>query len=258
VVFGDTRTRDDVHRSVVKAILKQTNPDFVLHTGDLVAVGSDNSLWPVFFDIERDLLRKTAYFAAVGNHERNASNYYELMNARPYYSFDWGSAHFSVINSDIENVAATASERDAFWREQTRWLEDDLRGAQAADFRFVAAHQPPMTAVRRRQGDNPQMTALEPMLEKYHVTAGFFGHDHNYQHYLKNGVHYVITGGGGAPLYDVDLPPPGITKKVASVENFVVVQVNGGAARLEARTPDGQRLDTAELTGFSASAAPSR
>ena len=38
------------------------------------------------------------------------------------------------------------------------------------------------------------MTALMPLFEKYHVTAGLFGHDHNYQHYLKNGIHYVITG----------------------------------------------------------------
>jgi len=64
---------------------------------------------------------------------------------------------------------------------------------------IVLAHHPPFTAVERRQGDNPQMTALTPMFEKYHVTAGLFGHDHNYQHYLKNGVHYFTTGGGGAP-----------------------------------------------------------
>jgi hypothetical protein len=25
----------------------------------------------------------------------------------------------------------------------------------------------------------------------YHVTAAFFGHDHNYQHYLKEGIHYI-------------------------------------------------------------------
>jgi hypothetical protein len=51
-------------------------------------------------------------------------------------------------------------------------------------------------------------TGLQPDTKYYYdLTAGFFGHDHNYQHYLKNGVHYVTTGGGGAPLYDVDKPP---------------------------------------------------
>src|SRR5260370_8063699 len=99
-----------------------------------------------------------------------------------------------------------------------------------------------MTAVARRQGDNPEMTALIPLFEKEHVTAGFFGHDHNYQHYLKNGVHYVITGGGGAPLYDVDKPPAGITQKVISTEHFVAVTVTGKTAPIYAPLLHSPRL----------------
>lgn len=249
VVYGDTRTRHDVHRQVIAAILKKTSPDFVLHTGDLVANGADASLWPIFFDIERQLLRKAAFFPSLGNHERNDRNFYEFFDlpATPYYSFDWGSCHFIVLDSDINNVAKSDAARQAFWSEQVRWLEEDLKKSQSADFRFVSAHHPPLTAVARRQGDNPEMTALMPMFEKYKVTAGFFGHDHNYQHYLKNGIHYFITGGGGAPLYDVDKPPEGITRKVASTENFVVVNVNGKGAHVEAFKPDGQMLDAADL-----------
>ncbi len=40
VVYGDTRTRHDVHRNVMEAIAKLETPDFVLHTGDLVADGT--------------------------------------------------------------------------------------------------------------------------------------------------------------------------------------------------------------------------
>ncbi|MGD0498244.1 MAG: metallophosphoesterase [Bryobacteraceae bacterium] len=247
VVYGDTRTRHDVHRTVIAAILKYAHPDFAMHTGDLVADGDDLSLWPIFFDIESPLLRQVAFYPALGNHERDSKNYGDLLDAPPYYSFDWGSAHFTVINSDIANVGRTKAERDAFWAEQTRWLEADLQASQKADSRFFFAHHPPMTAVRSRQGDNPHMTALEPMFEKYKLTAGFFGHDHNYQHYLLNGIHYFITGGGGAPLYDVDLPPAGITKKVASTENFVVVQVNGKKAHVQAFKPNGETLDVADL-----------
>jgi acid phosphatase type 7 len=247
VVYGDTRTRHDVHRTVINGILKYASPDFILHTGDLVADGNDPALWPIFFDAERELLRKAAFFPSLGNHERNALSYFDFLNAKAYYSFNWGNAHFMVIDSDIENAAATKTQRDAFWQEQTRWLEDDLREAQKADFRFLFAHHPPITAVKRRQGGNPHMTALEPMFEKYRLTAGFFGHDHNYQHYVQNGVHYFVTGGGGAPLYDVDTPPAGITRKVVSTENFMVVQVDGLTARFEARTPDGQILEDTEL-----------
>ena len=247
VVFGDTRTRHDVHRMVIGGILKYANPDFVMHTGDLVEDGGDNSLWPIFFDAERELLRKTAFFPALGNHERNASNYYDYMDAKPYYSFNWGSAHFAVIDSDIANFGPTEAERTSFWQQEVNWLQADLRDAQKADLRFVFAHHPPITAVKRRQGDNPHMTALEPMFEEFRVSAAFFGHDHNYQHYVKNGISYFVTGGGGAPLYDVDSPPADITKKVESTENFVMVNVDGGKASVEARKPDGQILDTAEI-----------
>jgi hypothetical protein len=87
-----------------------------------------------------------------------------------------------------------------------------------------------------------------PMFEKYKLSAGFFGHDHNYQHYLRNGIHYFITGGGGAPLYDVNKPPEGITKKVESTEHFVVVKVEGKTARVEALRLDGTSIEVTELT----------
>jgi predicted phosphodiesterase len=248
VVYGDTRTRHEVHRKVVDAIVKYSSPDFVLHTGDLVADGADSAQWPVFFDIERELLHKAAFFPSLGNHERNNQQYYEFFNvATPYYSFDWGTAHFIVLNSDIGNVSASEIARNAYWTEQVRWLEEDLQKSQSADFRFVIAHQAPLTAVARRQGENPHMTALIPMFEKYKLTAGFFGHDHNYQHYLKNGVNYFTSGGGGAPLYDVDKPPAGITKMVESTEHFLVVKIEGKVARVEATRLDGRPLETTEL-----------
>lgn len=250
VVWGDTRSRHDVHRRVVDALVKHGIPDFVIHTGDLVADGNDSSMWPVFFDIERELLRNTAFFPSLGNHERNSRDYYDYFQVTtPYYSFNWGNAHFTILNSDIGNAASSAGARETFWTEQTRWLEEDLKGSQKAAFRFVAAHHPPFTAVAKRQDQNPQMAALVPLLEKYNVTAGFFGHDHNYQHYVKNGIHYFVTGGGGAPLYDVDKPDPAITKKVVSTEHFVTVVVDGKVAKLEAIAVDGSLIEQVELTG---------
>jgi hypothetical protein len=216
----------------------------------MVADGNDSSLWPEFFSIERELLRQTAFFPALGNHERNSRTFYDIFrNESPYYSFNWGNSHFLVLNSDIANAEESITARDLFWSVQRQWIEDDLKNSQAAHYRFIVAHHPPYTAVTRRQGDNPHMTALIPMLEKYHVSAGFFGHDHNYQHYLKNGIHYVITGGGGAPLYDVDTPPPGITQKVASIENFVTVSVNKDVAHVKAFAIDGNTLDEFDIPG---------
>jgi len=248
VVYGDTRTRHDVHRRVIAALIKHGVPDFALQSGDLVENGNDNSLWPIFFDIEKELLRQTVYFPALGNHERNSRDFYDFFQAtQPYYSFNWGNGHFIVLNSDVPNAAGSARQREAFWAEQVRWLEDDLQHSQGAAYRFIIAHHPPFTAVTSRQGSNPHMLALVPMFEKYHVSAAFFGHDHNYQHYLKNGIPYLVSGGGGAPLYDVDTPPADITQKVVKIENFLSVSVQGKQAHIEAIAIDGTKLDEMDI-----------
>jgi hypothetical protein len=247
-VYGDTRTRHEVHRRIIGEMIRRGIPDFVVHTGDLVADGTDFTQWPVFFDIEKELLRQTAFFPSLGNHERNTPYFQDLFQGEsPYYSFDWGNAHFSVIDSNIEEVGSNSQDRNAFWTKQVRWLEEDLQKHQTSTFRFVVSHHPPFTAVSRRQGDNPHITALVPLFEKYRVSAGFFGHDHNYQHFLKNGVHYVISGGGGAPLYDVDKPPVGITQKVASIENFLSVGVSGDTAHMQAIAIDGSIIEEFDL-----------
>ena len=114
VLYGDVRTRDEIHRRVVAQILRRGVPDFVLHSGDLVENGKDSALWVNFFDIERELLRQTAFFPSLGNHERNAQAFYDFFQMRlPYYSFNWGNAHFAVLDSDIGNAAPTKTARDA-------------------------------------------------------------------------------------------------------------------------------------------------
>ena len=244
LVYGDNRTRHDVHRKVVAQILQHGIPDFILHSGDMVEDGNNSSQWPIFFDIAKELLRQAAFFPALGNHERHTHYFEDIFHGgAPYYSFDWGNAHFTVIDSDIDTANQYERERGAYWAEQLRWIEDDLQSHQKADLRFIVAHHPPFTAVGSRQGDNRHMTALTPMFEKYRVTAAFFGHDHNYQHYLKNGIHYITTGGGGAPLYDVNKPPQGITVRAVSIENFVNVSVNGKSAHFQAIAIDGRTLD---------------
>jgi 3',5'-cyclic AMP phosphodiesterase CpdA len=246
-VYGDTRTRHEWHQRVADAIAK-SEPDFVLHTGDLVADGKNTSQWPIFFSIERELLRRTVFFPSLGNHERNNPQYYEFFDvSTPYYSFDWGAAHFVVLNSDVGNAAASTQARQQYWDEQARWLEEDLRKSQGAALRFAVFHHPPFTAVEKRQNQKHPVQDLVPLLERYGVHAVFNGHDHNYQHHVKNGVRYIVTGGGGAPLYPVNAPIPEVTQKVESVEHFVQVRVRGKQARIEALALDGRVIDSIDI-----------
>lgn len=251
-VYGDTRTRHDVHRKVIEAIVA-AKPTFVVHTGDQVADGRNASLWPVFFDISRELLRNTVFIPSLGNHERNAPYWYQFFDKQKgYYSFDWGKIHWVILNSDVSNVTPTPEGREDFWKEQIAWMEKDLEKNQAADFRFVVFHHPPYTAMsRRREAAARIAQRLVPLFRKHKVQAVFGGHDHNYQRHVESGVEYVVTGGGGAPLYEVDAPIPGITVKAESVENYVFAtmeaRVEGAVVRFEARALDGRVLDRFEI-----------
>src|SRR5205807_1739848 len=107
-------------------------------TGDMVEDGNNSALWPIFFDIEKDLLRHAAFFPTMGNHERNAHYFQDIFHeGTPYYSFDWGNAHFAFVDTDLQYIGRNERERSLFWNEQIRWLEDDLQASQKADFRFV-------------------------------------------------------------------------------------------------------------------------
>ena len=250
VVFGDTRTRHKMHRDIVEAIVRDTEPDFVIHTGDLVSNGRESAQWPRFFEIEAPLLRKAAFFPVLGNHERNSPHFHDFFAIEsPYYSFDWGRAHFVILNSDYGNVAASKETKERFWDDQLRWLERDLAEHQDAALRFVAMHHPPFTAVKRRQRGKKRVGDMVPLFEKYNVTAVYLGHDHNYQHHVIGGVHYIVTGGGGAPLYPVDAPLDGVTLKVESVEHYVRVAVQGDRAVSEAVTLDGRIIERVEFPG---------
>jgi len=62
VVYGDTRTRHDVHRKVIAALLEHCHPDFAVQTGDLVNDGGDPSAMAGFSSrLNAICLRQVAY-----------------------------------------------------------------------------------------------------------------------------------------------------------------------------------------------------
>ncbi len=244
IVFGDTRSRHDVHKKMVDLISKE-QASLVIHTGDLVSNGNNADDWDKFFDIERDLLRMAAFYPMLGNHEREApvyARYFDFPGGNcQRYSFDWGDVHFAVMDT---SGGLDTPDFDG----QVKWLQKDL-SSNKKSLTFVAFHNPLYTVMENRRASAAKLAErIEPMLLAAGVTAVFCGHDHNYQHHLKDGVHYIVTGGGGAPLYD-GTPIPGITVKFAKIENYVRIRAEGNKAHAEAVDIDGKLLDSFDLAG---------
>jgi hypothetical protein len=246
VAYGDTRTRPEVHAAVAAAIFRQ-QPEFVTCGGDLVAAGNKPELWnPEFFEPARDYLAAAPVYPALGNHEQHSEHYFNLFalpEREAYYTMTWGPVR--VITLDQYQAHEPGSD-------QYVWAEKVL-ARPFAGWTIVQIHEPPFGSHKKRTISLPVINTLVPLFEKHNVDLVLCGHDH---YYLRNvplarekgghAVQYVITGGGGAPLYE-SVPAPYIAK-AESVAHYVVIRAS--IDRLDARvlTPEDRELDAFTLS----------
>jgi len=196
VVYGDTRTDHVSHRRVVDAIMK-VRPTAVFHTGDLVEDGLNPSHWAVFNRIISPLIKTARFYPALGNHENDSRLYFDnfdLPNNERWYSVEVDGIHFIVLdsNSDIGKGS-----------EQYQWLEHDLQSiGRKTSFVIAIFHHPPFSSGPHAEDEKSLRKSIVPLFEKYGVDMVFNGHVHAYERSLINNIHYIVTGGGGAPLHD--------------------------------------------------------
>jgi 3',5'-cyclic AMP phosphodiesterase CpdA len=246
VVYGDTRTDPDVHRLAIAEVLK-IHPEFVLQTGDLVADGSSGAQWKEFDGIVKALHDAgIPYYPARGNHD--LGNYYIKEVREPYdsgngyyYAFTRHGSRFIILDSmDPDEYDPSSA--------QYRWLEKELATAHAkADHFFVLFHESPFSV--GPHGPTPiAQQYLHPLFVKYHPTAVFCGHDHLYYRTKRDGVSYIVTGGGGAPLYPATNKRLAIKGDVYDVSHHVVeIDVDGPNVAVIARRLDGSIIDQFSL-----------
>ena len=238
VAFGDTRTQHQVHQAVVDRIVA-LEPDFVLHTGDLVTHGYSTGDWETFFEIERELMARAPLYPALGNHEVNHAHYFDLFylpgNER-WYTFDYGHARFLCLQ--VDGIADFGLQS-----EQYAWLEETL-AANMQPWLFVNFHIPPYSSsVDARERAVRQ--ALTPLFEQYGVDVVFNGHHHNYERNEVNGITYVVTGGGGAPLGVMEEREP--TRAAFAVAyHCVLLEIDGNHLKATVVSSKGKVLDEFE------------
>jgi hypothetical protein len=203
VVYGDTRSHPDVHAQVVRGIIK-SQPDLVVHTGDLVMSGRQYEDWErEFFTPARELLQSVPMFTVIGNHEGVGNQepgpglwYFDFLSLpgnERWYAFDYGCARFVVLNTSGDFLPGS---------EQYQWLVNELNSDEfkAARWRFVGFHYPPFTSASKHAAYLDVSEYIVPLLEQHGVFMVLAGHNHNYERSYKNGIHYVVSGGGGAGL----------------------------------------------------------
>lgn len=239
VAYGDNRTQADKHAAVLARML-QFHPDFVVQTGDQVASGTNEAQWDEFWKIAGKTLRQTAYYPSLGNHENHGAPYYRFFDVPAEYSFDYGNAHFVALDSNRPSSKYAAQEA---------WLKRDLAGHQDAAWRIVFFHHTVHTCVtmaNRRVAAEKLAARLEPIFQANKVQLVINGHDHDYQRHVAHGITYLVTGGGGAPLYDVK-PDTSFVKTAKKAHHHCEITVNGGTMAVRAIEPDGTVIEQFEI-----------
>ena len=256
-VLGDTRSRHAVHQKVVNRIIDE-DPLFVVNTGDLVENGNNINDWEHFFDINKKLIKNVPYYTVLGNHEQNSDNYFNFFNMpgnESYYFFTVGDALFIVLDMEGENHDTPAyldgKGREKFWTDieknyfekEKQWLENVLELNKSAGYIFVFFH-PTWYSIKQSRVKEAEMRRKYwgNIFERNNVTAVLNGHDHYYHHAVHGGTHYIVTAGGGAPLYKIDAIQPE-TVKAVSIEHYMRIDINGKKAVMKAIGLNGKVIE---------------
>ena len=256
-VLGDTRSGHDTHRQIVSRIISE-HPLFVINTGDLVGNGNNISLWETFFDINKELIRNVPYYTVLGNHEQDSKNYYDFFNLpgnERYYFFTVGDALFVVLDMEGPDYDTPdylqGGARELFWEgiskayfdKEKAWLENLLSLNEDAGYIFVFFHPTWYSVKSSRVEEAARRRAYwGDIFERHRVSAVMNGHDHYYEHAFHGGTHYIVTAGGGAPLYDTDALQPE-TVKAEKVHHYMSIDVGEEQTILKAIRIDGSLIE---------------
>jgi predicted phosphodiesterase len=218
----------------------KTNPAFALSVGDVIQGLDDSAAETQWRGLLATLapFRKIPIYFTPGNHDvwnEASADLYRKHTAHPlHYSFDYGGAHFTVLDN---------SRSDALPSGEMEFLEADLAAHAKAPAKFIVTHRPSwiMDAPLRNTA-----APLHQLAKRYGVRWILAGHVHQLIHTDLDGVTYFAAPSAGGHLR--------LSKKYEDGWFFgwTEVQVKGGEAAFTIHEAGGRRtrLDQWGLSGL--------
>lgn len=266
MVFADSGAGSVVQYQIAD-VLRRNDTDLVLHAGDIIYPGFQPPLVDTkCLSVYRPHMKNVPYFFAIGNHDlapyaqpfldafylptNNVDSAVHLLaqtSPEHYYSFDHGDAHFTVLCIPYLNQYDFK-----VGDPQYRWFTNDL-ATSTRKWKFLIFHHPPRTSGPHGFDDQNSnglrdqtdvLLAILPAASRYGVQLIFTGHDHDYERFVPtNGVHSVVTGGGGIYLYGLTERQPGSAQFIAR-QHCLKISIQDDALELNALDKNGNLFDT--------------
>jgi predicted phosphodiesterase len=249
LAFGDFGTGSPAQAETAKAMLEyhKLHPfDFGLTLGDNFysrgMTSPDDPRWQTQWEQLYGPLG-IKFYATLGNHDWNSADSpaAEILYSQrspnwrlpaPYYTFTAGAVQFFAFDTVEINEA------------ELQWLEAELAKSKAP-WKVVYGHYHIYSATR---GDNKTLIdRLLPVLKKGHVDVYLNGHDHNLQEEKpEDGVHFFVSGGGGAGLYEFNPYDRTIFKQ--KLNGFTVLDADVKHLKVSFIGTDGKELHQRTLS----------
>jgi hypothetical protein len=175
--------------------------DFILQLGDMVSRGTPDN-YEKLFKILSLMPPQAPYLTVIGNHDRSRPNgrshsrlYRQFFGSKTNYFFDRGPARFVIVDTS----RASLSQAQLKWLDLV--LETPLR-------KIVFTHMPPLSLrfwkdlpISCRGGFKGGSQEFVNIMSRRHVDRVYTGHIHAFAVHDHEGVRYILTGGGGSPLF---------------------------------------------------------
>ena len=174
---------------------------------------------------------------AVGNHEygtAGAAGYFGYFGdaagdpSKGYYSYDLGSWHIVVINSNCAQVGGCGAGSP-----QERWLRADLAAHPAAC--TLAYWHHPRFSSGNVHGSQRQMEPIWRALYEHRADVVLSAHEHNYERFAPQdsagkldwdrGIRQFVVGTGGRSHYDGFITPILPNSEVRNGDTFGVLRL---------------------------------
>lgn len=236
---GDIADCKDLSGAEATAKLLEQIPGTVMAVGDLAYPDGSVENFQCYDKTWGRVKARTR--PAVGNHEFHAAggtpyfNYFGPSAGDPkngYYSYELGSWHIVVLNSECRDVGGC----DANSR-QVQWLRTDLVAHPAAC--TLAYWHKPLFSSGSAHGNDPEMRPLWQALYDANADVVVNGHDHNYERFAPQnpdgrsdaarGIREFVVGTGGKNHRPILLAKPNSESRNADAYGVLKLTLREGA-----------------------------
>lgn len=294
----------DTYEALNEAFEEVEDPAFFLHMGDIVDSGEKTAWWNLFFKSLGDHGKTTPHFAVAGNHDvqyldeknwdgmsfnryfnhpNNGGNaardqdYYSAMthdiskkmmsdSDEMIYSYNYGDAHFIVLNTGDDNRAS--KDYEMLHKSQKEWLINDLEANKDAKWTILMTHRP----IYSPSGDSGSFRWLASTIEEYGVDLVLEAHDHRAArtYPIKNGSvttkenpDNILQGSGtvyamvtAACAWNGDMPDntPEYFRTVTTLDkgdlsgSYTTISIEGDTLTMTTKKIDGYVIDEFTIT----------